>query len=325
MLALGLLGSPRKKGNSDVLLSRFMAALQQQGVRTYTIDVVNAHIEPCKELTVCEKKGVCPIDDEMGRDIYALLREADIIVVASPIFFYNVPAQLKGLIDRCQALWARKYMLKLHDPGHRVRRGFLMAVGASSGKQLFDGVHLTAKYFFDAVDARYAGSLTYRGIEGRGQIQQHANLEKDVERAVAELTYGLTQRRHVLFAGRQDAGRSQMAAAFARLYAGERLDVACAGNDPADGLHREVITAMQDNGIDMGFRKPQSLDVVMARHTPEDIINVGCSEPDRLAVGARVMDWDLPDLEGQEIAGVRAVRDAIEKHVKRYIDGLPSV
>ena len=67
MFALGLQGSPRRKGNSDLLLSEFMTALSDRGVRTQTIQVSKRHIEPCKELTVCEKKGTCPIDDDMGR------------------------------------------------------------------------------------------------------------------------------------------------------------------------------------------------------------------------------------------------------------------
>ena len=136
MLALGLQGSPRKKGNSDVLLSMFMQALERLGAETLTIDVCRRAIEPCKELVVCEKKGFCPIDDDMSREIYGLLRRADIVVAASPVFFYGVTAQLKALIDRCQTLWARRYTLKLNDPGHRTRRGFMLAVGATAGKQL---------------------------------------------------------------------------------------------------------------------------------------------------------------------------------------------
>ncbi len=324
MLALGLQGSPRKKGNSDVLLSHFMKSLGQHGVRTHTIDVVRRHVEPCKELTVCEKTGLCPIDDEMGREIYPLLREADIIVAASPIFFYNVSAQLKALIDRCQALWARKYILKIKDPGHRVRRGFFMAVGASRGKQLFDGLHLTAKYFFDAVDAQYAGHLTYRGVEGRGEIARHETMEQDVRRAAAKLTAGLAQRHKVLFAGRQDAGRSQMAAAFARLHGGELLDVACAGDEPAEKLDPAVVEAMQEKGIDMGFRRPCSLPVAVKKQVPDEVIAVGCSDTNALKPGRPPLQWGLPDPVGQSIDTVRSVRDALEQYVKSYIDKLPS-
>ena len=99
-------------------------------------------------------------------EIYPLLREAELVVVATPIFFYNMTAQLKAVIDRCQTFWARKYKLKLKDPGANMRRGFLLAVGATKGKNLFEGLNLTTQYFFDAIWAKFEDSLTYRGIEG---------------------------------------------------------------------------------------------------------------------------------------------------------------
>ena len=153
MLILGLQGSPRKTGNSQYLLSSFMQAARLRGAQTLTIDVPRRHIEPCKELVVCEKKGYCPIKDDMQSEIYGLLRQADIIVAVSPVFFYGVTSQLKALIDRCQAYWARRHKLHLMDPGAKWRRGLMLAVGASRGKQLFTGLELTVRYFFDAVAA----------------------------------------------------------------------------------------------------------------------------------------------------------------------------
>jgi arsenate reductase len=319
MLALGLQGSPRKKGNSDLLLAMLMDALQRLGAVAHTIEVTRQHIEPCKELTVCEKKGFCPIDDDMGREIYGLLRQADIVVAASPIFFYNVPAQLKALIDRCQTLWARKYMLKLKDPGHAVRRGFLLGVGATKGKQLFDGMHLTAKYFFDAVAAEYSGSLTFRGVEGRGHILKQPALEENVARAADQLMDGLAGRRKVLFACRQNACRSQMAAGFARFYAGDRLDVACAGSSPAQQVNPMMIEAMQESGIDMAFRTTQALDAAIVAQPPDEIITMGCGEPCPGIPGVRRQDWDLPDPGGQSMDMMRRVRDQIHERVKAYI------
>ena len=113
MFLLGLQGSPRKKGNTQFLLSAFMTAAEKFGARTRVIDVTQKEIVPCKEYTVCEKKGYCPIEDDVRDEIYPALREADIVVVASPIFFYNMTAQLKAVVDRCQTFWARKYKLKL--------------------------------------------------------------------------------------------------------------------------------------------------------------------------------------------------------------------
>ena len=127
MLVLGLMGSPRLKGNTQYLLSAFMEEARKFGARTHIVAVCRKKIEPCREYTVCERKGFCPIADDMG-EIYALMREAEIVVVATPIFFYNTTAQLKALIDRSQTLWARRYRLKLVDPLSTTRRGVLLAV-----------------------------------------------------------------------------------------------------------------------------------------------------------------------------------------------------
>ena len=100
-----LAGQSAKKGNTHFLLSSLLDEAERLGARTQTIKVASRNIVPCKELVVCEKKGFCPIDDDMKHGIYALLREADVILLASPVFFYNVTAQLKALIHRCQTLW----------------------------------------------------------------------------------------------------------------------------------------------------------------------------------------------------------------------------
>lgn len=322
MFALGLQGSPRKKGNSDMLLAAFMEALVQRGIQTRTLQVVQHNIQPCKELTVCEKKGICPIDDDMASQIYGLLRRADIIVAASPVFFYNVSAQLKALIDRCQALWARKYMLKLKDPGHAIRRGVLLSTGATKGKQLFEGLHLTMKYFFDAVSANYAGHLTYRGVEKRGAILNQTGMLSDVAQLADRITRDLSGRRKVLFICRENACRSQMAAAFARLYASERLDVACAGSEPAAAVNSTMVAVMQEKGIDMAFRTPLALDAVIEQQSPQDVITMGCGEQGPELPDADRQDWDLPDPSGQSIDVMRSVRDDIEQRVKAYIERL---
>jgi arsenate reductase len=188
MLALGLQGSPNYQGSTVYLLKQFMAELSSKGVQTHTIDVAKKNIKPCKGCRYCEKKGLCVIDDDdMAAEIYPILRKADIIIVATPVFFYSVPSQLKALIDRTQAFWSRKYRLQRSDPLQKTRKGFLISLGGSRGKQLFDGVTLVAKYFFDAVDAEYSGKLTYRNIETRKDIMQHTALKIDIVHAVESI------------------------------------------------------------------------------------------------------------------------------------------
>ena len=188
MLVLALQGSPMLKGSTDYLLETFLTRLTAYGHSIRRIDVKRKNIRPCKGCGYCETKGVCVIDDDdMAAEIYALLRQAEIIIVASPVFFYGVPSQLKALIDRCQTLWSRKYRLKLSDPLKKSRRGFLLSLGGSRGKQLFDGVTLVTRYFFDAVNAEFSGSLTYRGIETRKDMTQVPTLREDIQQAVEKL------------------------------------------------------------------------------------------------------------------------------------------
>ncbi len=178
MYLLGIQGSPRKQGNSSTLLSAFLGEAQQLGSETFTLDVASKKIHPCIGCCNCEREGFCALHDEM-QEVYPLLWKADIIVVATPIFFYNVPAQLKALIDRCQTLWSRKYIHKISDPGHQWRKGYVLSVGATKGKNLFEGLTLTMKYFFDAVGACYSESLTFRSIDQPGEITKHPTALKD--------------------------------------------------------------------------------------------------------------------------------------------------
>ncbi len=323
MLVLGFQGSPRKKGNTSFLLSTFMQAVEKLGAQTRIIEVAQKNIIPCKEYVVCEKKGYCPIDDDIKTEIYPLIRQAEVVVLASPIFFYNMTAQLKAVVDRCQTFWARKYKLKLTDPAKKTKRGFFLSVGATKGKNLFEGLQLTAQYFFDAIDARFEGSLTYRDIEGPKDMAKHPNVLEDVEKAAAELIKPLLGRKKILFACRENACRSQMASAFAQYLAGEKFEVLNGGSEPADKINPDMIKVMHEKGIDMAFRSPQSIDAAISNNSPEVIVTIGCGEQCPFVPGAQMLDWDLPDPAGKPLDFMRQVRDEIENRVKNLIKQLP--
>lgn len=319
MLVLGLQGSPRKKGNTEFLLNLFLEQCQKQGAQTRLVQACQAQIEPCKELIVCEKKGYCPIEDDMSKEIYGLLRQADVVVAATPIFFYNTTAQLKALIDRTQTLWARKYRLKLNDANRPWRKGFALAVGATRGKNLFEGFHLTMQYFYDAVGATYDGSLTYREIEHRGDMARHPSVAEDVRQAVATLLEPFKNRRRVLFACRENACRSQMAAAFAQFQAGDRLDVGSCGSQPAAVINPLMVQVMQEKGLDLAFRTPRAWEEALAESPPELVISMGCDDNCPVLPGAQRQDWAVPDPAGADIAVMRQVRDEIESKVTQLL------
>jgi len=173
---LGIMGSPRMKGNTDLLLDEALKGAESQGAEVEKILVDKLQIAPCKEYYACLRDGKCVIKDDMD-GIYDKLLAADAVIIASPMFFYNVSAQLMLLISRCQALWARKYVLKNMDIPEK--RGAFIAVGATKGEKLFDGPKLTVKYFFQAINTRYTDELLIRGVDKKGEIKEHPTALSD--------------------------------------------------------------------------------------------------------------------------------------------------
>jgi multimeric flavodoxin WrbA len=176
MKVLGIMGSPRIKGNTDLLLDEALKGARSQGAETEKIVVDKLKIAPCKEYYGCARDGNCVIRDDMD-DIYPKLMDADVIIVASPMFFYSLTAQLKALIDRCQAIWARKNLLK--QPAKQNRKGAFIGVGATRGPRLFEGSILILKYFFKDLDVEYTGELLVRGIDKRGEIKNNPQALSD--------------------------------------------------------------------------------------------------------------------------------------------------
>ena len=173
MKVLGIYGSPRKEGNTSLLLRELLKGARDKGAKTTEVFVCDLNILPCIADYSCAQTGKCFLKDDM-QGIYTQLIEHDSIVVASPVFFYNVNAQTKALIDRCQAFWARKYILKQPLGNHdKKRRGVFISVGATKGSKLFDGTLLTMKYFFDVLDVEYFKNILYKNIDAKGDILKH--------------------------------------------------------------------------------------------------------------------------------------------------------
>ena len=109
------------------------------------------------------------------QDLHIKLQEASYIILGSPIFFYTVTAQSKAMIDRCQASWAKKYLLKQRqsDKMKEKRGGWFVSVGATKGKKLFEGAILTMKYFFDTMDVPYRDNLLVNGMDEKGDVLNH--------------------------------------------------------------------------------------------------------------------------------------------------------
>jgi len=189
MRVLGIMGSPRRESNTEILLDKALEGAKEAGAEVEKVLISKLRISPCLEIYACFKDGNCSIKDDM-QTLYDKLLEADHIVFASPIFFYGITSQAKAVIDRCQALWARRHVLGMGKEDRRVRRGVFISVGATRGAKLFDGAVLTVKYFFDAIGVKYSGDLLVRGIDDKGQIIEHPTALQDAFRLGQELVRG---------------------------------------------------------------------------------------------------------------------------------------
>ncbi|MBN2125155.1 MAG: flavodoxin family protein [Deltaproteobacteria bacterium] len=174
MKVLGIYGSPRKGGNSDQLLDRALEGAQSTGAEVHRIYARDLKMCGCIECGGCDKTGKCVVEDDM-QSVYPLLQEAEVILLASPIFFYGITAQAKALIDRSQALWSKKALEKIPEEWkiYERGRGYLIAVGATRGKNLFEGAQLTAKYFYDALDMSYEGGIFFRSLEKKTAVREN--------------------------------------------------------------------------------------------------------------------------------------------------------
>ena len=165
-MTLGILGSPRRGGNTELLLDSALNGASSAGSEVVKVILNDLDIRPCQECGGCDRGGVCVIDDDMTA-LYSLLDRANIIVLATPIFFDDVSAQTKLMIDRSQAIWTRKYRLGVR--AERKRPGAMIAVSARMNTN-FDHASSVVRTFFLTLDIELLSTLTFGGFEEKGSI-----------------------------------------------------------------------------------------------------------------------------------------------------------
>jgi multimeric flavodoxin WrbA len=170
-----LLGSPRKSGNSAVLAGNLERGAADAGARVDTLYLQGMHIDPCTGCDECqgEEARSCVIEDSM-QDIYGMLREADAIVFASPVYWFSVSAQLKAVIDRIYAVGGGS---------RNVLRGKKLAILlAYADSDPFTSGAVNALRMFQDI-SNYLGTTivgtVYGSAYGAGEIKGNEALLKD--------------------------------------------------------------------------------------------------------------------------------------------------
>jgi arsenate reductase len=125
----------------------------------------------------------------------------------------------------------------------------------------------------------------------------------------------------VLFVCLHNAGRSQMSEALFERAAGGVHEARSAGTTPADHVHENVVTVMQEQGIDLSDRRPRLLTTELAQWA-DVVITMGCGDACTVIPGKRYVDWDLTDPSGLPVAKVREIGDDIAKRVNLLVESL---
>lgn len=144
---------------------------------------------------------------------------------------------------------------------------------------------------------------------------------RDRLRALMRLELGDDAKPAILFLCVHNAGRSQMAAGFARHLGGDRVDVFSGGTEPADEINAAAVAAMGEIGIDITTQSPQPWADEIVR-AADVIVSMGCGDACPVYPGKKYVDWELEDPAGKPIEEVRPIRDDIRNRVEALLEEL---
>ena len=163
-----LSGSPRKNGNSDLLCDEFMKGAAEAGHRAEKIRVADRNIGFCRGCYACRHSGVCAIKDDMAEILQKII-DADVLVLASPVYFYSVDAQLKVVIDRTVARWREV----------RNKEFYYIMTAADNELSATDTTLACFRGYTDCVEgAKERGVICGTGVYEKGEIKNTEAMAK---------------------------------------------------------------------------------------------------------------------------------------------------
>lgn len=155
-----------------------MSPLVKDGFSIEELSIRDLDIRPCDDCGTCYDGSSCPIGDDMPR-VLDVLKRCSAITIATPVYFYGVPAKAKALIDRCQVLWAQKY--ELANPLPAGRQAAIIVTGESGGKKMAEGIRLTLKYFLDVLSIQMPNMHVVRHCNWPPEETPRKEIKKAIE------------------------------------------------------------------------------------------------------------------------------------------------
>lgn len=195
---LGISGSPHRHGNTETLLDAFLEGAANAGGSDEKIILKDLDYTPCRGCNVCHKEGECIVRDEAVPLLEQVL-SVDCLAVASPIYSMGITAELKGLIDRAQYIWARKFILKsLYFTDKQIHRhkGIFISTAGLSWDNVFDAAFPAITAFFNTMGFEYYDNIIandmdrYRGIRGHPTALAEARAKgEEVVRVIEQMSW----------------------------------------------------------------------------------------------------------------------------------------
>lgn len=164
--------SPRKNGNSETLADAFAKGAKDAGNTVLKVSLYDKTIGFCKGCLVCQKTGRCVIHDDADTIAQKML-SADVLVFATPIYYYEMSGQMKTMLDRANPLYSLDYAF---------RDVYLLATAAEEEESAMDGaVHGLQGWIACFPKSHLAGTVFGGGVGGAGEIKGHPSIEKSYE------------------------------------------------------------------------------------------------------------------------------------------------
>ena len=161
--------SPRKGGNSETLAASFAKGAEEAGHKVETVYLREKNYGFCKGCLACLKVGHCVIDDD-AVEVAARMHDADVLVFATPVYYYSVSGQLKTMLDRANPLF---------DSDYAFTKAYLLATAAEDGEETVEGTVKAVQGWVDCFErCELAGTVFAGGVTDVGEIAGHPALEK---------------------------------------------------------------------------------------------------------------------------------------------------
>lgn len=176
MNVLGISGSPKRAGLTELLLDKALEGARSVGLLTEKIIVSELDIKPCRGDEGCSDTGECETGDDM-KPIREKIGSAGAVIIATPIYFGSVSAQLKTMIDRFQPDWVAKYVLKKAAKKAGRAKGLLIGVAGQDKKEYFENARLVVRLLFATLNIDHSGELFLGGTNSKTPAQAAKNEE----------------------------------------------------------------------------------------------------------------------------------------------------